>query len=197
MAKRAVVIVDCQNDFCEGGSLAVAGGAAAVARIAEFVGAVVSANDSADRSETTLVVGTLDAHVDPGPHFSTAPDYLDSWPVHCVVGTEGAQPHRNLMPVLPLVDAWFAKGAHEAAYSGFEGRSTTTDETLHDYLRRQRVGAIDVMGLATDYCVAATCRSAVSLGYSVRLHRDLCAAVVEHRGDTVARELEALGVVVI
>ncbi len=197
MAKRAFVIVDCQNDFCEGGSLAVEGGAAAIARIADFVRSLVSTNDSTGRSDTTLVVGTLDAHVDPGSHFSAAPDFIDSWPRHCVVGTEGAQPHRNLLGVLPFIDAWFAKGGREAAYSGFEGRSTTSGETLHEYFSRQRVCEVDVVGLATDYCVAATCRSAVALGYSVRLHRNLCAAVQPSQAQAVLSELKACGVAVV
>ncbi len=197
MSRRALVLVDCQNDFCEGGSLAVEGGAAVVGRIAEYVKSLTALNDVVDRAEQLIVVGTLDAHADPGPHFSATPDYVDSWPAHCVVGTTGSQPHRNLLPVLGNVDSWFAKGAHEAAYSGFEGRSTTSSETLHEYLGRQRVSDVDVAGLATDYCVAATCRSAVALGYGVRLHRDLCAAVKPHEEQAVLDELASLGVQIV
>ena len=185
--RRALIVVDCQIDFCEGGSLAVDGGAAAVERIARYLLS----------TQIDVVVATLDAHVDPGTHFSPAPDFVDSWPAHCVVGTVGAQPHAHILPALGRIDMWFAKGAHEAAYSGFEGRSTTTQETLEQYLRRRRVGAVDVVGLATDHCVQATVRSALKLGYSVRILRDMCAAVDVEQGDSVLRELIELGVVIV
>ena len=179
--RRALIVVDCQNDFCEGGSLAVAGGAATVRRVAEHL--LQNVDDD------VIVVGTADAHVDPGPHFSATPDYVDTWPRHCVVGTHGASTHPHLGPALTRIEAWFAKGSHEAAYSGFEGRSTSTDETLDDYLRRRRVGSIDVVGLATDYCVAATVRSALSLGYEVRVLTDLVAAVNAVGGEETLRAL--------
>ncbi len=187
-SRRALIVVDCQNDFCEGGSLAVSGGAAAVARIATYL-------DSAD-SVADVVVATLDAHVDPGDHFSAEPDFVDSWPQHCVIGTEGAQPHPNLLPALGRVEMWFAKGAHEAAYSGFEGRSTTSQETLHEYLSRRKVTHVDVVGIATDYCVAATIRSALSFGYETRLLSDLVAAVDPSSVDAMLRELSNAGLVV-
>ncbi|MBF6289801.1 isochorismatase family protein [Nocardia cyriacigeorgica] len=84
---RALVIVDVQNDFCEGGSLAVAGGA----RVAERISA--HARDHAD--EYAAVVATRDFHIDPGAHFSEQPDFVDSWPPHCRVGTAGAEFHPN------------------------------------------------------------------------------------------------------
>ena len=92
-------------------------------------------------------------------------------------------------PALTRIEAWFTKGSREAAYSGFEGRSTSTDETLDEYLRRRRVGAIDVVGIATDYCVAATVRSALSLGYEVRVLTDLVAAVNATGGEETLRAL--------
>lgn len=183
--KRAVIVVDCQNDFCEGGSLAVEGGAATVSRVADHLLNRVG--------DDVIVVGTADAHVDPGSHFSPDPDFVDSWPPHCVVGTLGAATHDNLAPALTRVEAWFAKGAHEAAYSGFEGRSTSSDETLDDYLRRRRVRAVDVVGIATDYCVAATARSALQLGYQVRVLTDLIAAVDPVGGEQALAELVAEG----
>lgn len=185
--RRALVVVDCQNDFCEGGSLAVAGGAATVARIADHIRSL---------DDDTVVVGTADAHVDPGSHFSAAPDFVDTWPPHCVAGTNGASTHAFLDPALGRVEAWFAKGSHGAAYSGFEGRSTVSEETLDEYFRRRRVRCVDVVGLATDYCVAATARSAVELGYEVRVLIDLVAAVDPAGGDRTLHELEALGVIV-
>jgi nicotinamidase/pyrazinamidase len=183
-AKRALIVVDCQNDFCEGGSLAVVGGAAVVERIARHVSSL---------GDDVVVVGTADAHVDPGPHFSSNPDFVDTWPPHCVVGTRGASTHANLDPALTRIENWFAKGANQAAYSGFEGRSTTTEETLDEYLRRRRVSSVDVVGIATDYCVAATVRSAMDLGYEVRILTDLVAAVDPANGDRTLAELAASG----
>ena len=108
---RALVIVDVQNDFCEGGSLAVDGGAAVALRISAFL---------ADRgSDYDAVVTTQDWHVQPGGHFSPSPDFVDSWPPHCVAGSRGADFHPNLE--LAGVDAMFRKGQYAAAYSGFEG----------------------------------------------------------------------------
>ena len=182
--KRAIVVVDCQNDFCEGGSLACEGGSSAVARIATHL---------LHASPDVVVVGTLDAHVDPGSHFADAPDFVDSWPAHCVVGTSGAQPHPNLGSALGRVEGWFAKGAHEAAYSGFEGRSTTTQELLHDYLVRRRVREVEIVGIATDYCVGATAQSALDHGYDVTIRADLCASVDAARGEQRLHELERAG----
>jgi nicotinamidase/pyrazinamidase len=200
-SKRALIIVDCQNDFCEGGSLAVNGGADVVAKIAEFVRSLTSdtasgitSETASDASDEVVILATLDAHVDPGAHFSTEPDYVDSWPPHCVVGTDGAQPHRNLLPVLGAIDAWFSKGAHSAAYSGFEGQSTTTDESLDDYFKRRRINDIEIAGIATDYCVFETARSARNLGYRVRIQPQLCAAVHPDRSNDVFAELQSLGV---
>ena len=182
--RRAVIVVDCQNDFCEGGSLAVAGGADTVARIASRLLAL---------GDDAVVVATLDAHVDPGTHFADDPDFVDSWPSHCVVGTTGSQPHPNLGDALARVEGWFAKGAHDAAYSGFEGRLTSSGETLDEYLRRRRVAAVDVCGIATDYCVAATATGALALGYEVCVHTDLVAAVDAEGGERALRLLAREG----
>ncbi len=183
--RRALIIVDVQNDFCEGGSLAVNGGAAVAKGVAEYLAVQTSAG---------VIVATLDAHVDPGAHFSDAPDFVDTWPKHCVVGTNGGQPHSNLMPALGQIEMWFAKGAHEAAYSGFEGRSTTSGESLSDYLKRRRITSVDVVGIATDYCVAATVRSALACGYSVRILSDLVAAVDPVGGQVTLDNFASTGV---
>src|SRR4051812_8852019 len=116
---RALIVVDVQNDFCEGGSLAVTGGSDTAAAITDLI---------AETAGTSYrhVVATRDRHIDPGDHFSERPDYVTSWPVHCVAGTEGVGFHPNFAPVVAsgAVDAVFDKGAYAAAYSGFEG----TDE---------------------------------------------------------------------
>jgi putative nicotinate phosphoribosyltransferase len=183
--RRALIIVDVQNDFCEGGSLAVQGGAAVAKGIADYL---------AVQSSAGAIVATLDAHVDPGAHFSDTPDFEHTWPKHCVLGTNGGQPHPNVMPALGQIEMWFAKGAHEAAYSGFEGRSTTSGESLHEYLKRRRITSVDIVGIATDYCVAATVRGALAHGYSVRILSDLVAAVDPIGAARTLKEFAEIGV---
>ena len=121
---KALIVVDVQNDFCEGGSLAVAGGAA----VAAGISALLATADYA------VVAATRDAHRDPNGHFSTEPNFVDTWPVHCMVGTPGAEFHSNFDP--QRVDAIFDKGAFHAAYSGFEG-TTSDGMSLGDWLRAQ------------------------------------------------------------
>jgi nicotinamidase/pyrazinamidase len=110
---RALIVVDVQKDFCEGGSLAVEGGAAVARSLTELLA------DPARRATYAHVVATKDYHVDPGGHFSDEPDFRDSWPPHCVVGTSGVDFHPAFDP--SAVEAVFHKGHYSAAYSGFEG----------------------------------------------------------------------------
>ncbi len=174
--KRALLIVDVQNDFCEGGSLAVAGGAAAAAAITGFLGGQAA-------REYAHIVATQDHHISPGSHFSAQPDFADSWPPHCVAGTSGAEFH----PALDAsrFEAVFRKGEYKAAYSGFEGRSGdgAVATTLADWLGSREVTAVDIAGIATDYCVKMTAVDAVRLGFGVRVLVDLTAGV---RADTTA-----------
>ncbi|WP_063051460.1 isochorismatase family protein [Nocardia arthritidis] len=173
---RALIIVDVQNDFCEGGSLAVTGGAAVAARISEYLTA----------AKYGAIVATRDYHVDPGAHFSDAPDYIDTWPPHCLVGTPGADFHPAL--ATGVVQAIFSKGEYSAAYSGFEG--TTEDGTgLADWLRERGVDAVDVVGIATDHCVRATALDARIEGFDTRVLLDLTAGVAP---DTVAVALDRM-----
>jgi nicotinamidase/pyrazinamidase len=184
--RRAIVVVDCQNDFCEGGSLAVAGGADTAAAIARWL--LFKDNDD------SLVLATFDHHIDPGSHFADHPDFVDTWPAHCVAGSEGAALHRNLAAVEHLIHERFLKGQYAAAYSGFEGLSVTDGKRLSDYLRAYDVTSIDVVGIATDYCVAATCRSALDEGLDVRLLSSLCVPVDREREAAVLLELAEAGV---
>lgn len=160
----AAIVVDVQNDFTEGGSLAVAGGAAVAAAITSHLSAA-----SYDH-----VVATRDHHVDPGDHFAAAPDYVSSWPAHCVVGTGGVELH----PALDrsLVEAVFDKGEYQAAYSGFEGHGPG-GVGLADWLRSAGVDAVEVMGIATDHCVVATALDAAREGFTVTVRLDLTAGV--------------------
>ena len=183
MTARALIVVDVQNDFCEGGSLAVTGGAAVAAAITTYV------RDHG--TEYAAVVGTLDWHVDPGDHFSEHPDYVATWPAHCVVGTEGSQSH----PALDrgLVEAWFHKGRHSAAYSGFEGHTEPDGIGLADWLRARHVEAVDVVGIATDHCVRATALDAVGAGFSTRVLLDLTAGVAPETTEAALAELTTAG----
>ena len=174
---RALIIVDVQNDFCEGGSLAVAGGA-------DVARAVSTLLDRADGYGH--VVATRDYHIDPGAHFSDRPDYVDTWPPHCVVGTPGAQFHPNLNA--GRAEAVFSKGLHEAAYSGFEG--TDAEGTpLAAWLRSRGVTEVDIAGIATDHCVRATGVDAVREGFGTRVLLGMTAGVA---AETTARALDEL-----
>ena len=179
---RALVVVDVQNDFCEGGSLAVAGGAAVAAAITEHVR---TAGDT-----YAHVVATRDHHIDPGDHFAEHPDYLDTWPAHCVVGTGGVELHPDLDRA-PL-EAVFDKGEHAAAYSGFEGAADGV--ALADWLRARGVDAVDVVGIATDHCVRATALDAVGNGFSTRVLLHLTAGVSEGTVDAALEQLRTAGV---
>ena len=180
---RALIVVDVQNDFCEGGSLAVAGGAAAASGIAELLA-------SAHGYDT--VVATRDHHIDPGAHFSSTPDYVDSWPPHCVAGTPGARFHPNLGS--PRFDAVFDKGDLAAAYSGFEGTDRATGAGLADYLRAAGVEQVDVCGIATDFCVRATALDAAAEGFDTSVLLALTAAVAPDKVEHVLTEFIEAGV---
>ncbi|MCA4132153.1 isochorismatase family protein [Arthrobacter sp. M4] len=214
---RALIIVDVQNDFCEGGSLAVEGGAAVAGAISEYV--------DANHRHFDHIVATQDWHIEPGEHFADQPDFIDSWPPHCVAGTRGAELHPELDT--EYIQAFFRKGQFAAAYSGFEGVLTPEDEVpaggaamgrsaappgagpaedagtdeesakdaigLDDWLQSHGVEDVVVVGIATDYCVKATALDAVQAGYSVTVLRDLTAGIAPDLSETIA-ELELGGV---
>ncbi|WP_341231284.1 isochorismatase family protein [Nocardioides salarius] len=186
---RALIVVDVQNDFCEGGSLPVTGGG----QVARDVDALLRqwAAGGPEAPGWDHVVATKDHHVDPGDHWSSEPDFATSWPVHCEVGTAGEQFHPDLDPA-PF-EAVFLKGRHEAAYSGFEGHDDD-GATLADWLRRRGVTEVDVCGLATDHCVRATALDAVAAGFDTRLLSRLCAGVAPETTTAALSELEAHGV---
>lgn len=183
---RALIVVDVQKDFCEGGSLAVAGGSATAARITNFV--------ESSRATYDLVVVSRDWHVDPGGHFAApgqAPDYSETWPQHCVAGSEGAEwdPH-FLLPDDAVV---VSKGERSAAFSAFEG---VTDDriTLVDLLRSRRIDAVDVVGIATSWCVKRTALDAVRAGFQTTVLAGLTADVDPEDTPGTLEELAAAGV---
>ncbi|MHA6796372.1 isochorismatase family protein [Pseudonocardia bannensis] len=180
---RALIIVDVQNDFCEGGSLAVTGGSAVAESISRYV------RDAG----YDHVVATRDHHIDPGAHFSDSPDFVATWPPHCRAGTPGASFH----PALDVahVEAVFDKGHHAAAYSGFEG-AEPTGTALRDWLRERGVEAVDVVGIATDHCVRATALDAAAAGFATTVLLEHCAGVAPATTERALEELRAAGVTV-
>ncbi|MFJ9853545.1 isochorismatase family protein [Streptomyces sp. NPDC101150] len=184
---RALIVVDLQNDFCEGGSLAVAGGADVAAAITDLVG-------QAAGGCYRHVVASRDLHIDPGDHFSRTPDYEHTWPVHCVAGTEGSSFHPNFAPAVAsgAIDAVFDKGAYSGAYSGFEG-ADENGSSLADWLRERAVTEVDVVGIATDHCVRATALDALRAGLRTRVLLDLTAGVAAATTERALKELRAAG----
>ncbi|BCW36784.1 nicotinamidase/pyrazinamidase [Arthrobacter sp. StoSoilA2] len=201
---RALIIVDVQNDFCEGGSLAVEGGAAVAGAITEYV--------DANQQHFDHIVATQDWHIEPGSHFSDEPDMVDSWPPHCRARTKGAELHEDLDP--EYIQAYFRKGQYTAAYSGFEGVLAPEDDVpsgdlkagsvvsevldedaigLDDWLQSHDVEEVVVVGIATDYCVKATALDAVQAGYATTVIADLTAGIAGDLTETFD-EMEAAGV---
>ncbi|HEX7805161.1 MAG TPA: isochorismatase family protein [Cellulomonas sp.] len=181
-ARRALLVVDVQPTFCEGGALAVAGGNAVARAIAAFA--------AAHRDRYDAVVTTQDWHVDPGTHFSDTPDYVDTWPPHGVAGTAEAELHPALADLHP--DASVRKGAYAAAYSGFEG-TDPHGRTLETVLQEAGIGAVDVVGIAESHCVRATTLDAISEGLRARVLTDLTVPVTPELGAAARTEMAAAG----
>ena len=188
---RALIVVDVQNDFCEGGSLPVSGGARVAGGIGQLLHHWTRQDDHAPAYD--VVVATKDHHVDPGAHWAREPDFVESWPVHCRVGTDGEAFHPNLDP--QPFDAIFLKGEHEAAYSGFEG-SNHDGTPLADWLREHEVERVDVCGLATDHCVRATALDASAAGFTTSVLSELCAGVAPDTTENALAQMRAAGVTV-
>ena len=187
----ALGVVDVENDFCEGGSLAVAGGADVAARIRAFIEAQprrwVARFATADRHPDGLV-----GHFAPD---GTNPDFAGTWPSHCVAGTWGAELHPNLLDGTSeseLFDVLVEKGQTTAAYSGFEG-VTPHGDSLADWLRARAVDGVEITGIATDYCVRATALDALREGFRVRVIVDLCAGIDDASVAAAMTELAAAG----
>jgi nicotinamidase/pyrazinamidase len=184
---RALLVIDVQNDFTEGGALGVDGGAAVAAAISRYLGE--------HRADYDLVVASRDWHDgdnDNGGHFASgAPDFVDTWPVHCVAGTAGAEYHPNL--ATDAVDAHVRKGQGKPAYSIFEG-VTDDGAALAELLAARGVTDVDVAGIATDYCVRASALDAAAGGAHVRVLTDLVAGVAPASSAAALTELRDAGV---
>ena len=182
---RALVIVDVQNDFCDGGALPVAGAAAVARDISRYL------DSAAGRGRYEHVVATQDHHIDPGEHFSEHPDFVTTWPPHCVAGTTGADFHPALCT--DRIEAVFKKGAYSPGYSGFDGVDDD-DVGLGDWLQRRSVDSVDVVGVATDYCVRATAQDAVRAGFATAVLPHLTAGVAPETTAAALTALRAAGV---
>ncbi|RCW42898.1 nicotinamidase/pyrazinamidase [Halopolyspora algeriensis] len=176
---KALIVVDVQNDFCEGGALAVPGGAGVAGAISEHMA----------RTNHDHIVATRDYHIDPGGHFSDEPDFVRSWPVHCVAATAGAAFHPEL-DVAP-VQAVFSKGQYSDGYSGFEGNG------LARWLAGHEVDRVDVVGIATDHCVRATALDAAREGFATSVLLGLTAGVSRSSVDAALDELRQAGVTLV
>jgi nicotinamidase/pyrazinamidase len=188
---RALILVDVQNDFCEGGSLAVAGGAEVARRVSDYV--------LAHAGEYAAIVATADWHEDPGEHFAEHPDFVNSWPPHCRIGTDGAGFHPAAAAGFEHVKAIFRKGQHGAAYSGFEGIATEGDRevALARWLRDNGAREVDIVGIATDHCVRATALDAAKEGFEATVLLDLTAGVARPSTDAALSAMRDAGITLV
>lgn len=184
--RRALLVVDVQPTFCEGGALPVEGGNDVAAGVAALL---------AGQHGYDVVVTTQDWHIDPGDHFSDEPDFVDTWPPHGVAGTAEADLHPALDAVAGRIDASVRKGRHAAAYSGFEG---TDDDgrTLNEVLSAAAVTDVDVVGIAFDHCVRATALDAAANGYATTVLDDLSASVAPETDASARTQLATAGVAI-
>ena len=185
--RRALIVVDVQPTFCEGGELPVAGGNEVAARIAEFL--------REKHGDYELIATTQDWHVDPGAHFSDQPDFVDTWPPHGVVGTPNADLHPALAAVIQETPGVVAirKGEHQAAYSGFDG-ADDSGRPLRQVLVDARIDGVHVCGIAESHCVKATALDAHRLGHPTTVLSDLTVPVTPELGAQARDELRAAGV---
>ncbi len=179
---RALVIVDVQPTFCEGGSLAVAGGNDLAVKIADFV--------TAHGSEYALIVATQDWHIAPEDHFASKPDYINTWPVHAVAGTPEAELHEEISAL--NLDEIVQKGQYANVYSGFAG-TNEDDQSLEEILRTAQIQEIDLVGIALSHCVKDTALDALRLGWHTRILHDLTLPVSVETGIQAVKELTAAG----
>lgn len=184
---KALFIIDVQNDFTEGGALGVEGGAAVAAGITRFL--------EEHAGDYTTIFASRDWHDadnDNGGHFATdaPPDFVHTWPVHCVAGTTGADYHPAL--ATNKVTFHIRKGQGVPAYSIFEGR-TEAGSTVHNLLDEHGITDIDITGIATDYCVRASAKDALARGQHVRILTDLVAGVAPGSSAEALAELAHLG----
>lgn len=185
---KALLIVDVQNDFCEGGSLPCDGGAAVASAISEHL--------AGHGDDYSLVVASRDWHDagnDNGGHFAPAgvsPDFVNNWPVHCVSGSHGAEYHQNLNT--SAIDVHLYKGMGKPSYSAFEG-VTESGQGILDLLSENSITELDVVGIATDYCVKASAIDAVNSGLVVTVLQNLCVGVASATSEAALETMATNG----
>jgi nicotinamidase/pyrazinamidase len=184
--RNALLIVDVQVDFVEGGSLGVQGGLQVASMIARHIRHF--------KNEYQFVVASRDYHEAAPDHISDTPDYANTWPPHCMVGTPGAAFVPSIQNLIreKYIQTVVTKGRNAAAYSAFDGLDTRGHKLL-DVLKEQRIDHIDVCGIATDYCVKASALDARTNQFQVRILVNLCAAVNEATGKLAIEEMRAAG----
>ena len=180
---NALIVVDVQPTFCEGGELPVEGGNAVAEKIATFI--------EQNREKFDLLISTQDWHINPGTHFSSKPDYVDSWPVHGVAKTPNAHIHPALHGI--SFDYKIKKGQYEAAYSGFDG-FTKQGKSLEEVLRGHSVESVVIVGIAESHCVAATALDAQRLGFETSVIEELTVPVTEELGSLARHSMQIFGV---
>lgn len=184
MSRKALIVVDMQNDFIPGGSLSVPGGLAIIPKLHKFL----------ENSDYDLIVTTQDWHIEPGDHFSQNPDYIDSWPVHCVANTFGAKIVNGLGKSLKKFNpVQVYKGQYGAAYSGFEG-ATIDGDYLEAVLKNNNISDVHVVGLAEDYCVNETAKDSSKIGFKTTVLTDLTSSINEESLEGITLEYALLGV---
>lgn len=196
---KALIVVDVQPTFCEGGELGVAGGNAVAERIAQYV--------TGHRGDYAYIATTQDWHIDPGTHWSGNPDFVDTWPVHGKAGTPNADLHPAIAAL--QIEHHFKKGQYSPSYSGFEGYEDNTDRiptreqaladahesmSLADALKASGVTRVDVVGLAESHCVKETALDARKLGYEVHVIERLTEPVSEELGIAARRQMREAGI---
>ncbi len=189
---NALFIIDVQNDFCEGGALACQGGALVAKKITKYL--------ASSKADYDFVIASRDWHTpndDNGGHFpqaGTEPDFVNNWPLHCIAGEAGAEYHPNLDS--SLIDIHIKKGQGQHGYSIFEG-TTDEGERIQDLLPRLGITDVDVVGIATDYCVRASSLDAKKEGLNVRVITSLTAGVAAGSTEAAIDEMVDAGVEVV
>jgi len=189
---KALFVIDVQNDFCEGGALACQGGAQVASSITNYL--------KGNKSHYDTGIASRDWHTpnsQNGGHFPIAgiePDFINTWPLHCIAGTPGAEYHPNLDS--SLIDLHIKKGQDQHGYSIFDG-VTDSGEKIQDLLTRLGVTDVDVVGIATDYCVRASALDAKNSGLNARVITSLTAGVAAASTEAAIDELVDAGVMVV
>ncbi|MCX6502727.1 MAG: isochorismatase family protein [Microbacterium sp.] len=182
---RALFLVDIQNDFTEHGALGVEGGDAVAHRVTAFL--------ESHAGDYEIIVASRDWHDgdgDNGGHFAAEPDFIDTWPVHCVAGTVGAEYDDGFD--VGRVTHHLKKGQGNPAYSLFEGVSDD-GVTATQLLEQHGILDIDIAGIATDYCVRASALDAIAAGRHVRVLTDLIAGVHPDSSERALAEIAHAG----